>query len=890
MMHKLSITLQLSKLYFKQTWNEIPFIIVVTCGLALLAALTLLSKGTFHADSLPATYDILEAVRGFEIGLLVILALYTSEIFWKEKSVNIHQIVDALPLPSGSKLMAQVLGMSFVHVSILTLIMITGVIVQVSTGFFELNLGLYLSTLFSEFFLNGFLVILLSVFINAIINQKLVSNASIVLVLMAINYAPAWGLEHNLFQYAKLNLGKYSDLNGYQSYKLTAFAYYTIYWTGFGVCLFQLSRLFKVRGIETNIKTRFILARKRFNKSIVLSMILGMALFISSGAIIYTNTTQINAFQTRKSQELHKVAYERTLKQFESIVTPEIVAIDLQVDLFPSTRSYDIKGSYTLVNSSQQPISEIHVMANPNPKITMNSISMSRDFEISRSFPKFKFNIYILASPLGIGDSLQMDFSMQYISTGFAQRESFSVVNEGAFLTNEHLPKLSYNSAFELESSMLRAKHGLPEKIRSREIGDPKGYELGTSYAKNIAFNAVLSTDLDQEAATSGYLVKRWSERNRNYFHYQSEAPIENQFAILSGKFKNSFDHILINGDSIQLRIGHYPSHDYNVPDMMASMKATMTYAKENLSPYQYKTLNLFEIPRYHHFAMSIPNTIPFSEQMGFMLSKSTEFNVPFYITAHEVAHQWWGDQVRGALVKGSEVIEETLSQYMAAMVSIEHFGPQSLEHIMNFEKRRYMTGRKRETQIEQPLFKAENQSYIHYGKGLINMMALKHYISEDSVNSALRNMIKDFPAKEGVYPDSKHLISAFRKVTPDSLQYLVTDLFEKIIFYENGIQGVEVKKTASGSYELSLDISSKKFEGNAQGLLEEIPINDWIEIGIYSRDNDGEDKITYRKMHRFDIQANTLSLQLKSQPTKIVIDPDHLLMDRNLGDNVWKF
>ena len=40
-----------------------------------------------------------------------------------------------------------------------------------------------------------------------------------------------------------------------------------------------------------------------------------------------------------------------------------------------------------------------------------------------------------------------------------------------------------------------------------------------------------------------------------------------------------------------------------------------------------------------------------------------------FYVTAHEMAHQWWGHQVTAANVQGSTMLIESLSQYSALMV-----------------------------------------------------------------------------------------------------------------------------------------------------------------------------------------------------------------------------
>ena len=52
----------------------------------------------------------------------------------------------------------------------------------------------------------------------------------------------------------------------------------------------------------------------------------------------------------------------------------------------------------------------------------------------------------------------------------------------------------------------------------------------------------------------------------------------------------------------------------------------------------------------------------------------------PFYITAHEVAHQWWAHQVMGGNVQGSTMMSESLAQYTALMVMKHEYGPAQMK------------------------------------------------------------------------------------------------------------------------------------------------------------------------------------------------------------------
>src|SRR5258708_36902003 len=86
-------------------------------------------------------------------------------------------------------------------------------------------------------------------------------------------------------------------------------------------------------------------------------------------------------------------------------------------------------------------------------------------------------------------------------------------------------------------------------------------------------------------------------------------------------------------------------------------------------------------------FAHSFANTIPFSEPIGFVTyvdpKKKDALDLPFYVTAHEVAHQWWGHQEVGANVEGATSLVETLAQYSALMVMKHHYGPEAMKRFL---------------------------------------------------------------------------------------------------------------------------------------------------------------------------------------------------------------
>jgi aminopeptidase N len=322
---------------------------------------------------------------------------------------------------------------------------------------------------------------------------------------------------------------------------------------------------------------------------------------------------------------------------------------------------------------------------------------------------------------------------------------------------------------------------------------------------------------------------------------------------------------------------------------MMEGMKDALAYYEKHFSPYQYRQVRIMEFPRYASFAQSFANTIPFSEGIGFIAKiddPDKDIDFTYYVTAHEVAHQWWGHQVMEAGVKGNAMLSESMSQYSALMVLKNKFTPEIIERYLKYELDRYLQGRASERKKEQPLEFVEGQGYIHYQKASLIFFALQDYISEDSVNAAFKRYNEKWRFKDAPYPTSADLLQEIRKVTPDSLQYLIQDMFETITLFENKTETAEYEEKSKDEFEVTLKVTAEKFRADSTGLETPIPINDWIDIGVYGKNMEGKDSLIYLKKHKITQKENEYKITVKSKPRKAGIDPLHKLIDRHSDDN----
>ena len=216
----------------------------------------------------------------------------------------------------------------------------------------------------------------------------------------------------------------------------------------------------------------------------------------------------------------------------------------------------------------------------------------------------------------------------------------------------------------------------------------------------------------------------------------------------------------------------------------------TSTSWSDEFGPYPLHELRIAEFPRYDTYAQAFPGTVAFSEGLGFIAkvddSQPKDIDYPFYVTAHETAHQWWAHQLVAANTRGGTVLSETLAEYTALMVMKRSTGAARMRRFLRYDLDLYLMGRAMEPKKELPLAQNENQDYIHYRKGSLAMYLLADLVGEDQVNGALRSMLMQFGHQAAPYPTVTALIAALRAVTPPDKAYLIDDLFEAIVLYEN--------------------------------------------------------------------------------------------------------
>jgi hypothetical protein len=167
-------------------------------------------------------------------------------------------------------------------------------------------------------------------------------------------------------------------------------------------------------------------------------------------------------------------------------------------------------------------------------------------------------------------------------------------------------------------------------------------------------------------------------------------------------------------------------------------------------------------------------------------------------------------------------------------------------------------------------------------------MYALRDYIGEENLNKALAAYIKKTAFQEAPYTNSVEFLSFIKQATPDSLQYLVKDMFEEITLYENRITNASYTDDGNGWYKVALQLNAKKFVADSLGYEKEQPFHDWVEIGVFAQNKETGSPL-YIGKHRLKAGENNIEILVKEKPARAGIDPYFKLVDRNPEDNTMR-
>jgi hypothetical protein len=868
---------------FAETVKNIYFVVIVLAGVAFMIVAARNTGSMFGTPTYPVTYQMLEIVGGtFTIFMLIIITFYSGELVWRERDAGVHEIVDAMPLPGWALFLSKLFALMGVQVLLEAVMMVVGIAIQLAKGYTHVEPGLYLKSLFGLDLWDYWLVCALALAVHTLVNHKYLGHLVMVIYYLANVFMSELGFERHLYNFSSHPDFTYSDMNGFGHF-LKPVLWYQAYWSAAAVLLCLAAHLFWVRGLASGWRWRMRLAWARFAAPEKVAAAVAAVVFAAIGGLLYYNTDVLNIYRTRKQTRALQVRYERGYKQREKAARPMITAVKLRVDLDPERRHVRVHGHYDLANESGAPMYETLLAIEEDLKI--RSMRFTPAATLVQDDRPLDMQTWRMAQPWPAGAAGALDFDLEWQPHGFPNETApTQIVANGTFFNSEMMPHFGYDPGRELGDDDTRRQFGLAPKPRAADINDmaARRYTYISHDADWIDFDAVISTSPDQIAIAPGELVREWREDGRRLFEYRTRRSILSFYSVLSARYQVLRDR----WNDVDIGIYYHPGHEYDLAQMMKGVKDSLDYCTRNFSPYQNKTVRIIEFPRYEQFAQSFPASIPYSEGIGFIArvdpNDEEDVDYPYYVTAHELAHQWWAHQVIGGDVQGATVMSESLAQYTALMIMKREFGPAQMKRFLKYEMDRYLNGRSTEKKQELPLIRCEGQGYVRYNKASVVFYALQDYVGEDTINRALRQYLQATAFQQPPYTNALELEARLRAVIPPEHQYLLTDMFDTVTLFENRALSATYRPVAGGRYEVKLKVAARKLRASELGEEKEVPLADWIDIGVF----DAREKPLYLEKRRIEKKEEAFTLMVDAVPAKAGIDPWNKLVDRKPDDN----
>jgi ABC-2 type transport system permease protein len=894
----------LTRLRIRTITSEISFWAIV-CLLIAFGVNNGQFAGRFGDQNVwPVTYLMLQAVEGSATLFFYIVAtLYAAELVWRERDNHFDGIHDALPIHETTDWLSKFTAIAFVEVVLLAVTMLIGIVMQTIAGYYHYELLQYFKELYIVTFPQVLGFALLALFVQTMVSNKFVGHGIVIGIFVLQPIIFNFGLENTLYLPGATPPYIYSDMNGYGHF-VPALFWSIAYWLSIFAFLGVVSIAYTRRGEEDSLRSRTRLALSRAPRLLPVAALLALSA-IGSGVWYFYNAHVLNEYLTADARRRIQAGYERDFKKYQLLPQPKVTAVDATINIYPERRSFDGTGRLSLQNKSTEPISAIHLT---DEQQSVTKVQFDRPFHLVSRTAHDLYSIYALEQPLAPGEVLLITFSVGHITRGFRDgNEPAQFAFNGTFFDSGFFPQVGYDQGFEIDDPRRRREQHLPTLEEMAPRGEPvhSRINLFTTNSDWITYHTVVSTSGDQLAIAPGYLQRSWQEHGRRFYEYSmGSTHILDFYAYLSGRYQTRRGVYSGPNGPVNLEVYYNPDHTYDIDDMLASSRAGLDYYQKHYSPYQFTQYRIMEFPRYRQFAQSFPNTIPYSEAIGFIgrMVRKTDVDLTYFVTAHELGHQWWGHQLIGAQVQGSNMMSETLAQYSAYMVMQQKYGKDYMHRVLRHFLDQYLRGRSGELRHEPPLALVQREPYVWYQKGGQVMYTLADYIGEEKVDLALHNFLMQYryanannqvdaaghaqTSADLSYPDTRMLVDALRAQTPAEFQYLLDDGFNRIVLYDNKTLSAVSEKTADGKYKVTLDVQARKVQADGSGVESPMPLADYIDIGIFTGKKD-EEKPLYMQKEKFTQERKTISLVVDQQPTRAGIDPYNKLIDRISDDNM---
>ncbi len=719
---------------------------------------TFFRTGAFETQLLatPGTIAV-ESFTTLTLLLCLLLLFYTVESMEREKRSGFGSIFLSTPLRTGAALLGKALANSLLAVGILAAALLGGLVVILIQGKVAFDLMPFL-IVWGLLLIPTFLVWTTFVMaVQALLNNRYTTYGVALGALIFTGYRQMTGKMNWVGNWDLWGTLQWSDFGVFEM-SLPALLLNRIMVLGLTVFFIVLTMRLFPRAERDTSRTGARLAPGALLRS-GLRLLPYAAVPVIAGVLLWV---QVNdGFQGKAMEKKTKDYWRRNLATWRDAKYPDLVDVSLDLELEPAKRWFRTDGVYTLVNRQEKALHQVPLTGGPHWKNlvwTVNGDSAKPDDRVG-------LFVFDMKPPLAPGDTVRIGFRFDGkvpdgITKNGGGNEEF-ILPSGVVLTSfsgSFTPLVGYQESVGIDKDNKYDAKVFPDDF----------YEGITKPAfgsgNNVTTRVRITGPADYRYNSVGVMVSDEVKSGRRTTEWRTDHPV-NFFNVVAGKWTEKRG----NGTVIY----HHPEHDYNVDSMLVALDASRKYYSEWFHEYPWKELKLSEFPALASYAQGFPTDITFSESIGFLVRQDRKADLAFMVTAHEAAHQWWGNILLPGEGPGGNILSEGMAHFSTLLLFEQVKG---LEGRIEFAKRieeRY--GDRRQVDSERPLVKIDGSkagdTTVTYDKGGWVMWMLLNRMGRDNALAGLQEFIRTYTSGPD-FPVLQDLVNTLRPFAPDSLAY----------------------------------------------------------------------------------------------------------------------
>ncbi len=740
----------------------IPLLIIQSAGPNLLAV------GAFDTPLLLTSGTYAERSMNTLVALTCLLLLfYAVDSFGRETATKLGNISMCTPIKTGSILLGKSIALALVGAAVLGLAFLVGaVLIAIQRGP-AVQLGPFL-LLWGLVLLPTFLVWTTFVMATIAITRNRWTTFAVAIGVLAFTmYRQAVG-----------------EINWVGNWP----AWSAVHWSDFSILEFDRRALVLNRLFVSSLAVFFIalavaffprretdpirLIQRLRAKSLALR-VLKLSPFALAPIVLGATLSWAvdNGFEGEKTKKLTKDYWRKNLSTYLDWPLPDFTFVDLDVSLDPAGKSFKVKGSYELKNNQTKPIDQIPITGGLN----WRDVEWTREGKPYKPVDRSKLYIFQPPAPIPpggktvIGFRYRGSFPLGASKRGNAPMEF--ILPSSVVLTclqPGFLPTLGFQDEIGVEEDN---KHETKEYADDFYEGEtnaafgartPFKTRIKVSGPADFTFNSVGT--LSSDDVKDGVRTVVW----------ESDKPVT-IFNVVAGKWK------VRKGQGTA--VYYDPQHAFNIEEISKALDAARKYYSEWFAPYPWNELKLSEFAGIHTYAQGFPTNITFSESIGFLTKSDPGKNLAFMVTAHESAHQWWGNMVSPGKGPGGNLVAEGTSHFSTMLLMEQAIGlSERIEFAKSIENR---YGNSRRADSERPLVKIDGShdgdTTVTYDKTGFVFWMLLNEMGRENCLKGIQAFFKTYQNNPD-HPVLQDLIASLRPFADDKPAF---DAFVHQWFYE---------------------------------------------------------------------------------------------------------